>query len=341
MAIIISMKTRLTYLKKMELFKELDLYREGEFYAIIDQKVKNHVPQWIQFSTKIFWLSNPEEQKNLEDFDRALQFFLKQGLHRKSKLYAIGGGATTDFAGFVASSILRGIPWIAIPTTLLAMIDASIGGKVGLNMPQGKNLVGAFHAPQDVFVCTDFLNTLSAADWLSGKGEMLKYGFLSKEIHNMILKKTSIDDIAAACATFKANLVESDFLERDNRILLNLGHTLGHAFEHTLKIPHGQAVAMGMKHLFLVMGLDDAHNELMKMAEALEIPEAHLTIKNHPHFKLETFFAALEQDKKRIQSKLQLVLVGGPGTCYVQEIGLKEFKTKIEGHHVFSGANLT
>jgi 3-dehydroquinate synthase len=115
------MKSHLTYLKKLELFKELDNFKEGQFYAIADSKVKNHLPQWISFSPHIFWLKEPESEKNLEVYGQAIEFFLKQGISRNSVMYAIGGGATTDFAGFVASTILRGIKWNAIPTTLLGI----------------------------------------------------------------------------------------------------------------------------------------------------------------------------------------------------------------------------
>ena len=252
------MKSNLIYLKKLELFKELDNFKDGQFFAIADQKIKNHLPQWVSFSPHIFWVKTPEEEKNLEMYGHALEFFLKQGISRNSTLYAFGGGATTDFAGFVASTILRGIKWVAVPTTLLAMVDGSIGGKVALNMPQGKNLVGAFHAPEKVLICGDFLTTLAEKEWMSGKGEVLKYGFLSAEINKMILDKVAIEEIAVACAKFKNEVVEKDFKEEGERIHLNLGHTLGHAFEFNLKIPHGQAVAMGLKYLFKVMKMDDA-----------------------------------------------------------------------------------
>lgn len=329
------MQSELNYLKKLELFKELDTFREGEFFAIVDQKVKNHLPQWMQFSTKVFWLSHPEEQKNLEDYNRALEFFLKQGIHRNSRLYGIGGGATTDFAGFVAATILRGISWFAIPTSLLAMIDGSIGGKVALNMPQGKNLVGAFHAPEKIYICGDFLTTLPEEQWLSGKGEMLKYAFLSKDIHQLIMKKSSIGDIAAACARFKTQIVENDFREKGNRVLLNLGHTLGHAFEFHLNIPHGQAVAMGIKYLFLVFGQDQMLEEWGKLVSALDMPEDKFQLQNYPAFRRSQFLSLLDQDKKRTERKLKLVLVREIGKCYTEEILLKDLHAQIEANHEF------
>lgn len=329
------MKSHLTYLKKLELFKELDNFKEGQFFAIADQSVKNHLPQWISFSPHIFWLKNPEEEKNLEVYGRAIEFFLKQGISRNSTLYAIGGGATTDFAGFVASTILRGIKWCAIPTTLLAMIDGSIGGKVAINMPQGKNLIGNFHTPEKVYICGDFLTSLPEKEWMSGKGEILKYGFLSAPINEMILKKAPIENIALECAKFKNEVVERDFKEQGERIYLNLGHTLGHAFEFTLKIPHGHAVAMGLKYLFKIMNLTEAYAQWEKMVKALSLPSEKFEINNFDHFDLKAFSAYLEQDKKKLDSHLRLVLVKGIGFCYVEEVSLKDFKTKIQTYAEF------
>lgn len=329
------MKSNLTYLKKLELFKELDNFKEGQFFAIADQKIKNHLPQWISFSPHIFWLKNPEEEKNLEVYSRAIEFFLKQGISRSSTLYVIGGGATTDFGGFVAATILRGVKWVAIPTTLLAMIDGSIGGKTALNMPQGKNLIGSFHAPEKVFICGDFLTSLPEREWFSGKGEVLKYGFLSQEIHDLIVKKAPIEEIAVACAKFKNEVVEKDFREEKERIFLNLGHTLGHAFEYNLKIPHGQAVAMGLKYLFKVMGLNQSHSLWLEMVRALKLPAEKMEIGHYSQFNISTFLQFLEQDKKKVDSKIRLVLVKDIGFCYVEEVPLKDFKTKIQTYAEF------
>ena len=331
------MKSNLIYLKKLELFKELDNFKDGQFFAIADQKIKNHLPQWVSFSPHIFWVKTPEEEKNLEMYGHALEFFLKQGISRNSTLYAFGGGATTDFAGFVASTILRGIKWVAVPTTLLAMVDGSIGGKVALNMPQGKNLVGAFHAPEKVLICGDFLTTLAEKEWMSGKGEVLKYGFLSAEINKMILDKVAIEEIAVACAKFKNEVVEKDFKEEGERIHLNLGHTLGHAFEFNLKIPHGQAVAMGLKYLFKVMKMDDALAQWEKMVKALDLPSEKFEIHSFPQFDFRAFSSYLDQDKKKVDAKLRLVLVKGIGLCYVQEVPLKDFKAKIQSYEEFKG----
>ncbi len=332
------MKSNLSYLKKLELFKELDDYKDDQFFAVADQRVKNHLPQWISFSPNIFWLKQPEEEKNLEVFGNAVEFFLKQGICRSSTIYAIGGGATTDLAGFVAATIQRGVPWVAIPTTLLAMIDGSIGGKVAVNMPQGKNLVGAFHLPERVLICGDFLSTLSEKEWMSGKGEVLKYGFLSREVHDLILSKAPIEEIALACAKHKSQVVERDFKETGERINLNLGHTLGHAFESTLKIPHGHAVAMGLRYLFKVTGNDEALAEWEQLAKALTLPVEKLELGAFFHFDLKSFLDYLDHDKKKSGTTLRLVIVKGIGNCYTEEVVLKDFKAKICAHADFKSS---
>lgn len=329
------LNSKITYLKKLELFKLLDDLQEGKFFAVIDQKAKNHLPPWIQFSPHVFWLKNPEEEKTLETYARAQEFFISQGIQREDVLYAFGGGATTDFAGFVAATVLRGIAWVAVPTTLLAMVDAAIGGKVAVNMEAGKNLVGAFHVPQEVIICHDFLNSLPEKEMWSGRGEILKYAFLSSEIYDLAIKKAPLDEIIIECAKYKTRVVEQDLREQGGRIFLNLGHTLGHAFELTLKIPHGLAVAMGMKYLFRFMKLKDSLAEWEKLAKALALPMEKLEIANYDNFNIRSFISYLEQDKKKSKKSLRLVLVKSIGACYVEEVSLKDFVQQIQASNDF------
>ncbi|HXH30891.1 MAG TPA: 3-dehydroquinate synthase family protein [Bacteriovoracaceae bacterium] len=329
------MKSNLTYLKKPELYKQLDSYKGAQFFAMIDLKVKVHLPEWVTASENVFWLSDPEGQKSIGAYQEALEFFLARGLLRTSVLFGIGGGATTDLCGFVASTILRGVDWVAVPTTLLAMVDGSIGGKVALNLKLGKNLVGAFHLPREIFICYEFLSTLPPREWLSGKGEVLKYGFLSQRVHALIMQKAPLQEIALECARFKEQVVEKDFLEKGDRILLNLGHTLGHAFEHQLKIPHGHGVLLGMKYLFSVLGMGEQLATLLQMAEALSVEQKSFEVKSFSGFSLNTFLELLDHDKKKSQSALRLVLVKGIGSCYVEEVSMKDFKEKISSHDDF------
>lgn len=326
------MDSRLIYTNKTELYKELDSQQDGEFFAVADSKIKNHLPQWIQFSPHVFWLNLPEEEKTLETYGRAADFFLRGGVQRSSTLFAFGGGATTDLAGFVAATLLRGIKWVAVPTTLLAMIDGSLGGKAAINTPAGKNLLGAFHSPRSIYLCPEFLTTLDEENWNSGKGEMLKYGFLSQEIYSLIMKNESIENIALACASFKMDLVKRDFREEGERIHLNLGHTLGHAFEFALKIPHGVAVVMGMKYLFEILGKTEALKDLNEMITALSLPHSSFKAKSYPGFDRNKVLDFLQQDKKKNRDKIRLVLTDGPGTISVSEMSLNEFKSRIKAH---------
>ncbi len=326
------MKSNLTYLKKPELFKLLDRSSVGPFFAIADSKVRGHLPQWIQGSPNVFWVTAPEEQKSLKDYGAALEFFLRAGVDRSATLFAIGGGATTDLGGFVAATILRGISWVSVPTTLLAMVDGSIGGKVAVNLPEGKNLVGAFHLPKEVLVCGEFLSTLPPEEWLSGKGEIVKYGLLSREIHDLIVARAPLEEISFACAKFKNDLVDRDLQETGDRIFLNLGHTLGHAFEFQLKIPHGQAVVLGMRYLFRIQKLPEPERLLTELLSALDMPEDQYSLARFPGFEPQEFLGLIGRDKKKSKSRIRLVLVKDVGKCYVEEVPVEEFKSKVKAY---------
>lgn len=327
------MESNLTYIRMPELFEDLNKSVDN-FFAIIDEAVKPHLPQWIHAAPKVYWLAAPEQNKNLQTYGKVLSFFLEQGIGRSSTLFAIGGGATTDLGGFVAATILRGVSWISIPTTLLAMVDGSLGGKVAVNLPQGKNLAGAFHAPERVLICQDFLSTLPESEWLSGKGEILKYGFLSHKIQNLIFNHAPMEEIAFECAQLKKEIVERDFKEQADRILLNFGHTLGHAFEAQLKIPHGVAVAMGIKYI-LELYRPQQLEIFEKLVSTLRIPTHMIELKNYPTFSLAEFLKYLEQDKKKAQDEMKLVLLNEKASPVLVRESLSALKSKIQNHAAF------
>ncbi len=183
---------------------------------------------------------------------------LKLGFGRDSCIVALGGGVTGDLAGFVAATYLRGVPFIQVPTTLLAMVDSSVGGKTGIDLPAGKNLLGAFHQPSAVYASLDTLDTLPDREYLQGLAEAVKsaiigergfFSYLEKN-HRRILKreKDFIARVVSKSCSIKAAVVEADERESDLRRILNYGHTIGHAVEaaSNYKIPHGFAVSVGM-----------------------------------------------------------------------------------------------
>ena len=207
----------------------------------------------------VFVLEPGEEAKSLASFGRILAFLAEYRVDRAGALFAVGGGVIGDLAGYAAASWLRGIDFYQVPTTLLAMVDSSVGGKTGLNLPAGKNLVGAFHQPRGVFVATGLLATLPPREFAAGMAEVIKYGLLGDAALFARLETAPLTagapDLAAVirrCCAMKAAIVQADEFEtaaEGGRALLNLGHTFGHAIEQVTgygRYLHGEAVAVGL-----------------------------------------------------------------------------------------------
>ena len=200
-----------------------------------------------------------EETKSLGEFGRVLDFLAEHRVDRAGALFAVGGGVIGDLGGFAAAAFLRGIEFYQIPTTLLAMVDSSVGGKTGINLKAGKNLVGAFHQPRGVFVATDLLTTLPAREFAAGMAEVIKYGLLGDvrlfaqlETRPLTVTSSELAVVIHRCCAIKARVVEADERElakEGGRALLNLGHTFGHAIEQVTGYGvylHGEAVAIGL-----------------------------------------------------------------------------------------------
>jgi 3-dehydroquinate synthase len=221
---------------------------------------------------RVTWGTFPagEERKTLDTATRLLRAIGRAGLHRGDVVVALGGGVVGDVGAFVASTYNRGVAVVQVPTTLLAMVDSAIGGKTGVNLPQGKNLVGTFHQPIGVIADLDVLGTLPERELRGGLAEVIKYGFISDPplIDEVIDKREEItgrgdvlQDIVVRCAAIKADVVAQDERESGLRAILNYGHTLGHAIE-TLsvagkgrKLHHGEAIAIGMVYAAVVAEL--------------------------------------------------------------------------------------
>lgn len=202
-------------------------------------------------------LPDGERGKTLRELERAAVAALRAGATRRSLVVALGGGAVTDAAGFLAATFMRGLPWVAVPTTLLAMVDAAIGGKTAVNLPVAKNAVGAFHAPEAVLADPAALATLPRRERASGTGEVMKYAALQPALLEELAARARLDPadpaVIATCARMKVDVVEVDPLEKGARKLLNLGHTFGHGIEAAggfSRWTHGEAVAIGMAFAF-------------------------------------------------------------------------------------------
>ncbi len=228
------------------------------------------------FEVHLLPVPSGESAKTLELHTKLLSQLAQIGLTRDSAVLALGGGATSDLAGYVAASYLRGIAFYVCPTTLLAMVDASVGGKTGVNLPEGKNLVGAFHQPRGVFMDTSTLESLPERIFREGAAELFKHGLIrNPALCNLVLETgfnaahPKLETTLAAGVQVKIDIVERDPFEQNERAFLNFGHTLAHALEAITqhRVNHGEAVGYGM-HYAAILGKTLGYADLTKMTAA-------------------------------------------------------------------------
>jgi 3-dehydroquinate synthase len=256
---------------------------------------------------------------------------LELKLDRKSAIIALGGGVTGDLSGFCAASYLRGISFIQVPTSLLAQVDSSVGGKVGINHPIGKNLIGAFKQPELVLIDPETLKTLPEAEFLSGMAEVIKYGLIRDQklfelIKNNVEAIRSLDEallnkIISRCCQIKAQVVQEDEKENSLRAILNFGHTFGHAFEKNTnykKYRHGEAISAGMVYAgklsrrMGMLGKEDYH-KMVDLFRAFNLP---IEVDQNP----DETIVAMKSDKKVIGDKQKFILIKRIGQVIISEI---------------------
>ena len=264
---------------------------------------------------------NGEESKSLETATGLYDQLVAHGMERTSVIISLGGGVVGDLAGFVAATYMRGVPFVQVPTTLLAQVDSSIGGKVAVNHPAGKNLIGAFHQPQLVLIDTNTLATLPKEELIAGMGEVIKHGMiLNADYFDWIeaniprilnLESATLNQLVFGSCTIKGKIVEMDEYERNIRAILNFGHTIGHALEtltHYRRYRHGEAIAIGMAQVsklaqFKGMVKTEAVDRLIKLLTDTGLP-TELPTGINPEDLLQT----IKQDKKSHQGKIKIIL---------------------------------
>ena len=206
------------------------------------------------FTPEMITLPAGEVHKNVETIQKLWHQFLEYGLDRKSTVIALGGGVISDMAGFAAATYMRGVNWVVVPTTLLSMVDASLGGKTGFDLPQGKNLIGSFYPPKLVLADPQLLKTLPEAEFISGMAEVVKHGIIADpELFALCAQgldciREDLEKVVKRAMAVKIRIIEDDPYEKGFRAALNLGHTVGHAVELASKfeLRHGEAIAIGM-----------------------------------------------------------------------------------------------
>jgi len=274
-------------------------------------------------------INDGEQTKSFKYFEKYCRQLAQRGCNKDSTLIALGGGVTGDLCGFIASSLFRGIDYVQIPTSLLAMVDSSIGGKTGINIEEGKNLVGAFHHPKAVIIDPSLLQTLPHREINSGLGEIIKYGFIHhKSIipifvlfleNNCNLESTEIEELIYLSSNTKANIVSKDSSEKDLRRILNFGHTVGHIIESYTNynyISHGEAVVYGM---MVALKLS---NKFCKLNQKI-VDNSINILKNIsgspiPKIPKDQFLTFLLRDKKVEDKKVNFILITEVGQSIIK-----------------------
>ena len=275
-----------------------------------------------------------ESSKNTATYLSILNFLAENHINRSDMIIALGGGVVGDIAGFSAATYLRGIPYIQVPTSLLAMVDSSVGGKTAIDLPAGKNLVGAFKQPKLVLCDINTLQTLPEEYFLDGCAEIIKYGMLYDDalIHALLESGPDFDreEVIASCVGFKRDVVEDDEFDTAARQKLNFGHTIGHGIESLsqFSISHGQAVAAGMAIVTkaaVSKGLcrNDVYQTLISLLRRFSLPIG-------TDFTAEALFASALSDKKRSGSTVNLIIPRRIGHCDIIPTPVSELESFIK-----------
>jgi 3-dehydroquinate synthase len=316
------------YIKKSVGGSAAAIITDDKVYPLYGQEVENSLSD-AGYNTVKYIIKNGEASKNAANYIKILNFLSDNRLTRSDVVVALGGGVVGDLAGFAAATYLRGIHLIQIPTTLLAAVDSSVGGKTAIDLDAGKNLAGAFYQPDLVLCDYSAMSTLDETVLRDGCAEIIKYGVIAdKELFYKLFTPVNeqLEDIIARCVLIKRDIVCED--ERDNgvRRLLNFGHTIGHAAEvcSGYNIPHGSAVSMGMaafSRACAAAGICSPAccEEIVGLLKRYKLP-------TEVPFDCEELFDAALSDKKRSDSIINIVVPVEIGRCVVKKITLDELK---------------
>lgn len=268
-----------------------------------------------------------ESSKCISCYARLLGFLADSALTRSDTVVALGGGVVGDLAGFASATYMRGVKLVQVPTSLLACVDSSIGGKTGIDLEQGKNLVGAFWQPVLTLIDPDLLRSLPAGVYQDGLAEVIKYGAIRSDIFDLLPYDLSEEEeVITRCVGLKRDIVSRDERDRGERQLLNFGHSFGHAFEKLsgYSLSHGRAVTAGMCAMARAsyrLGLcrEEVASRLIGMVHVLGLPAA-------APYGAEEVYEAVLSDKKRAGERITLVMFYGIGDCRLVQYSMEELK---------------
>lgn len=289
-----------------------NIYKNKKLFIVIDEIVHdiyydNLRGNLKEYDITTYILKSNEENKTLETYESIVSYFTNRNITRDSLIIAIGGGVVGDVTGFVASTILRGVKYISIPTTLLSAVDSSIGGKTALNLNNNKNIIGSFYQPSLVLIDTNFLSSLTKDEINNGLGEIIKYGFIhDNQIISLLKGKLDLEKIIFCCLNSKKYFVEKDLYDLNERMILNFGHTFGHVIELEENYKHGIAVIHGMI-MIINYGISLGITNESVLSELFDIL-VHLEI-DYKVFDYEKYFNKIKYDKKNNENNYNFIFI--------------------------------
>lgn len=285
------------------------------------------------FETCSFVFPHGEISKSHKTLIEIYSFLAENHFSRTDCIIALGGGVTGDMSGYAAATYLRGMDYVQIPTSLLAQVDSSVGGKTAVDIPEGKNLVGAFKQPKLVICDIDTLDTLPKTYLVDGMGEVVKYGMIkSAELFNILMSRTIdditeiIEDVICRCVSIKRDVVEADEFDKGERMLLNFGHTLGHSIEQYYNftgISHGRAVAAGMEMITALAAKRNMCSPKLceQLSQCLERYDLKISVEPSP----DKLGQACLNDKKRTSSGINVIICSEAGKSSAVKFTIDEF----------------
>ena len=319
--------------------KRLAIVTDSNVYPLYGKEFSEKLKK-EGFEVELIVFQAGEQSKNLSTLESIYTKLADSAFTRSDAIVAFGGGVVGDMAGLAAATFLRGLGYIQIPTTLLAMVDSSIGGKVAVDMPQGKNLIGAFYQPDAVFTDPKFLETLSGSQFSNGMAELLKHGFIRDAgLYNVLVSgdfnrndlKHKMDELIYNSCLIKRDVVEEDEFDNGVRQVLNFGHTIGHAIERVQNysgLSHGEAVSIGM-------ALITEMTEKMELTRKGETEKIKLALKKYglpvklPSLNTNDLVKAIALDKKNRSGKITIAYIEEIGSGKLIDMNLTELEGKI------------
>lgn len=308
-----------------------EVYQNKKIYIITDDNVEKLYLEKVRASLSEYVVEcvvipHGESSKCIEMYARVVRELLDKDIRRNELLLALGGGVIGDLTGFVAATLYRGLPYVSVPTSLLSQMDSSIGGKTGIDFYERKNILGCFKQPKLVLIDPKVLHTLPKREWNNGMGELIKHAVIgNKKLFEMLKHKPEInEEIIYQSLSVKQAVVEKDELDTKDRMLLNFGHTFGHAIELKLGLKHGEAVALGML-MVIRFGINLGLTEESSYIELKEIIKLYDLPADEPDYK--EYLLEIAKDKKNLAGKINMVLlskIGKPFLYPVEEQHLKE-----------------